>query len=258
MEQIDKKPSDRPPEVSKSTSHGRRGRPQGRQNRHRRDGVLSPALRCVQETIARLLQLIGDHLQVFYVVYDGAVGHHDALQMVTQLGWHVLSKLRHDAALYCPYDGPYAGRGKRKKSGQKLDDRKIADEYLKLSSLDKEIQTQIYQLPGWHKTFADLLNIVVIVKPNLKTQAVAHRVLFSSDLELHYDQLIDYDRLRFQIAFNFREAKHYWGLEDFMTVHQTPVYNSANLAMLMVNLSHALRRPLRTQWSELSVTDLKA
>ena len=58
--------------------------------------------------------------------------------------------------------------------------------------------TQIYQMHLWHKKFADLLNIVVMVKTNLKTQAVAHVVLFSSDLELPYGQLIDYYRLRFQ------------------------------------------------------------
>ncbi len=97
-----------------------------------------------------------------------------------------------------------------------------------------------------------------MVKTNLKTQAVAHVVLFSSDLDLSYEQLIDYYRLRFQLEFNFRDAKQYWGLEDFMTVKQTPVYNSANLAMFMVNLSQAVIRPLRMVWPELSVIDLKA
>jgi hypothetical protein len=61
MEQIDKKPSDNPPEVAKKKSPGKRGRPKGSKNRHRRDGMLSPALRFVQETITRCLQLIGDH-----------------------------------------------------------------------------------------------------------------------------------------------------------------------------------------------------
>jgi putative transposase len=46
--------------------------------------------------------------------------------------------------------------------------------------------------------------------------------------------------LRFQLECNFRDAKQYWGLEDFMTVKQTPVYNSANLAMFMVKVSHTL------------------
>jgi len=202
--------------------------------------------------------LIGDHVKVIYFVYDGAFGNNDALQMVKQTGLQLISKLRHDSALYFPYDGPYAGRGKRRKYGKKLDDQHLPAEYVQSSSLEDGMQTKIYQMKVWHKTCADLLNVVVIVKTNVKTHAMAHVVLFSSDLELRHDQLIDYYHLRFQIECNFRDAKQSWGLEDFMTVNQTPVYNSANLAMFMVNLSHALIRPMRTQWPEGSVNDLKA
>lgn len=35
--------------------------------------------------------------------------------MVRQLGVPLIAKLRHDAALYFPSEGPYAGRGKGKK-----------------------------------------------------------------------------------------------------------------------------------------------
>src|SRR6266852_2011019 len=258
MDPIEKTHTAKPQEVSPKTSPGKRGRPKGSKNQHRRDVELSPYLRFVQETITRVLQLISAHLQVMYFVFDGAFGHNDALQMVRQLGLHLISKLRYDAALSFPYDGPYAGRGKRKKYGKKLDYRRIPEAYLKASSVEKDIETKIYQLNLWHKKFADLLNIVVMVKTNLKTQAVAHVVLFSSDLDLSYEQLIDYYRLRFQLEFNFRDAKQYWGLEDFMTVKQTPVYNSANLAMFMVNLSHTVMRSMREHWPEVSVTDLKA
>ena len=41
--------------------------------------------------------------------------------------------------------------------------------------------------------------------------------------------IIDYYTLRFQIEFNFRDAKQDWGLEDFMNVKETPVTNAANL-----------------------------
>ena len=160
--------------------------------------------------------------------------------------------------MYFPYAGSYSGRGKRRKYGKKLEYRDLPDESLQTSFVEKDIETKIYQMNLWHKKFADLLNVVVIVKTNLTTKAVAHVVLFSSDGDLPYDRLIDYYRLRFQIEFNFRDAKQYWGLEDFMTVKQTPVYNSANLAMFMVNLSHALMRPLQPYWPELSVNDLKA
>ena len=157
-----------------------------------------------------------------------------------------------------PYNGPYSGRGPRRKYGPKLDYKNIPSEYLKATSIDKDMVTQIYQMSLWHKKFADLLNIVVIVKANLKTNKTAHVVLFSSDSELSYAHMIDYYRLRFQLEFNFRDAKQYWGLEDFMSVKERPVYNSANLAMFMVNVSHALIRPMRNQWPAFSVNDLKA
>jgi putative transposase len=133
----------------------------------------------------------------------------------------------------------------------------MAETYLKVSSTEKDIESKIYQIQVWHKKFADLLNVVIIVKTNLKTQRVAHVVLFSSDLDLPYDLVIAYYRLRFQIEFNFRDAKQHGGLEDFMVINETPVYNSANLAMFMVNVSQALIRPMRLQWPELSVNDLK-
>ena len=57
--------------------------------------------------------------------------------------------------------------------------------------------------------------------------------------------MIDYYRLRFQIEFNFRDAKQYWGLEDFMNVNKTPVNNAANLSVFRVNVSAKLLAPLR-------------
>ena len=129
LEQMDKKPNDNPPDGSKKKSPGKRGRPQGSKNRNRRAVELSPALRFVQETITRFLQLIGDHVKVMYFVSDGAFGNNDALQMVKQTGVQLISKLRHDSALSLPYDGPYAGRGKRKKYGKKLNDQHLPAEY---------------------------------------------------------------------------------------------------------------------------------
>jgi len=114
MEPIEAQHTAKPLATPQQTSSGTRGRPPGRQNRHRRDVVWPPYLRCVHETIHGLLQWIVDHVKVRYGVYDGAFGHHDALHMVKQLGFPLLSKLRDESALSFPYDGPYAGHGQRK------------------------------------------------------------------------------------------------------------------------------------------------
>lgn len=239
-------------------SSGQRGRPKGSKNRHRREVELSPSLRFLQEHIKRLLQQIGAAFKVVYVIFDGELGHNDAMHMVRQVGRPLVAKLRYTSALYFLYAGPYAGRGPRRKYGKKLDYRNIPSAYWQATSIDEGRETNMYQMSLWHKKFADMRNIVVLVKRNLQTHKTAHVVLFSSALTLGSAQLIDYYRLRFQLEFNFRDAKQYWGLEDFMSVNETPVYNSANLAMFMVHVSQALMRPMRAQWPAFSVNDLKA
>ena len=120
------------------------------------------------------------------------------------------------------------------------------------------MQTCLYQLQLLHKEFAHPLNVVIIVKTNLRTQARAHVILFSSDLDLAYTPLVDYYRLRFQIEFNFRDAKQYWGLEDFMNVTPAGVTNAANLALFMVNVAYRLRADSHALAPDYSVLDLKA
>ena len=112
-------------------------------------------------------------------------GHNDALQMVRQGGLHLISKASvYFSALYLPYDGPHSGRGPRRKYGQKLVYQHMPSAYLQSTSIDKESKTQIYQMSLWHKKFAEVLNIVVIVKTHLHTKKTAHVVLFSSDVSL--------------------------------------------------------------------------
>jgi putative transposase len=113
-------------------------------------------------------------------------------------------------------------------------------------------------LEAVHRAFAQALNVVIIVKTNLQNGKQAHVVLFSSDLTLSWEQLVEYYCLRFQLEFNFRDAKQYWGLEDFMNIRPTAVTNAANLALFMVNLSYRCLQDLRHLHPECSVLDLKA
>jgi putative transposase len=64
--------------------------------------------------------------------------------------------------------------------------------------------------------------------------------------------------LRFQIEFNFRDTKQYWGLEDFMNLTPTGVTNAANLSLFMVNVSYRLRSDVRPRHPDYSILDLKA
>lgn len=234
------------------------GRPKGSKNRNKADVTLSPYLSFILTLLQAVKHLLGTTLVVTYVVLDGAFGNNYALQMVRRCDYHLLSKLAVNSALFFRYAGPYSGRGPHKKYGDKVDYAHLPERYRQKSTTENGICTDIYQFSALHKLFAQPLNIVIIVKTNLETGAYAHAILFSSDLDQTYAQIIDYYTLRFQIEFNFRDAKQFWGLEDFMNVKQIPVTNAANLAFFMVNLSLILRQRWLPKQPAFSVLDLKA
>ena len=234
------------------------GRPRGSKTRNQAEKTLTPELQQIQAMIQALLLKLAGWLPVIYVALDGHFGNHYALQMVRQCHLHLISKLRSDAALCVPYTGLQAKRGVRRKYGRRIDYRQIPAQYLKETSVANGIETRSYQMILLHREFPQALNVVMIVKTNLHTHAWAHVILFSSDLTLAWDKLVAYYRLRFQIEFNFRDAKQYWGLEDFMNITETAVTNAANLAFFMVNVAECSRRQMCPDRSVFSVLDLKA
>jgi putative transposase len=234
------------------------GRPKGSKNKDKTQVELTPELHHIQAMVQKQQALINGDISVEYLALDGKFGNHNALQMAGQCGLHLISKLRHDAALYFPYDGPQNQRGARRIYGDKINYAHIPIQYLKETTVEAGSQTQIYQATMVHKDFAQPLNVVIIVKIDLKTGKRAHVVLFSSDLALPSDRLIDYYSLRYQIEFNFRDAKQYWGLEDFMNVDETAVTNAANMSLFMVNVARLLLQAFRQDSPDFSVLDLKA
>jgi putative transposase len=246
-----KKPSSSPPKR-------RPGRPKGSKNSAKSARTLTPELSRITGMLGALLHMVAGVVSLTYLVLDGHFGNHNALAMAQQNNLHLISKLRCDAALYFPYAGPYAGRGPHRKYGDKVKYDNIPEPYLKTTTVEGHIQTQLYQAQLLHKEFVQPLNVVIIVKTDLRTQAQAHVLLFSSDLTLAYASLVDYYGLRFQIEFNFRDAKQYWGLEDFMNVTPTGVTNAANLSLFMVNVAYRLRADGHPRDPDYSVLDLKA
>ena len=242
----------------KSVSKKKCGRPQGSQNRDKTQVELIPELVRIQKMVKKQLAMLSNLVSVRYLALDGHFGNNNALQMVRQCGLQLISKLRCDAALYFRYAGPQKRKGPRRKYGQKINYRNIPEKYLAEKSTEDGLETRIYQAEMLHRDFAQPLNVVIITKTNRKTGARAHVVLFSSDLELSDQNIIDFYSLRFQIEFNYRDAKQYWGLEDFMNVKEVPLTNALNLSLFMVNVSQVLLHEFRQTYPESGILDLKA
>ena len=242
-------------------SHGKekkhqqgRGRPKGSKNKNQRQVKLNAEMKQVQNMLLKLIKMLEGLVTVSYFVYDGAFGNNGAVQMTKQVGLDLISKLRCDSRLYFEWNGVYSGRGRYPIYGTHVDYQNLPSTDLKSKQIEQNIMTSIYQMNVRHKKFADKLNVVIICKQNLKTGNSARVILFTTDLLLPWEKLLEYYRLRFQIEFNFRDAKQHWGLEDFMVIKEQRVLDAANLSFFMVNIS----QKMLGQSNQRSILDLKA
>lgn len=245
--------------VKPAAPSGQAGRPKGVKNQNKRTIEWTEEMLRLKRMGCELLDRIKTRVRIRYLVLDGHFGNNNVVQMVRQtLDLDLICKLRHDAALYFPYCGEQKEKGRRRIYGSKLDFDNIPAQHLVKTLTEDGLQTAIYQATLLHKAFADPLNIVLIVKTNPATQRKAQVILFSTDRTLAFAQLIEAYQLRFQIEFNFRDAKQFWGFEDFMNVKHVPLTNAVGLAFFMVNLSQLLLALFRKSTTHFGILDLKA
>lgn len=234
------------------------GRPRGSTNKNKAAAPLSPELQRILGWGQKVKARVGNKIPLTYLVLDGHFGNHPAYQMAGRLSLHLISKMRHNAQLFLLPTAPQKQQRPRLKYGNRVDYANLPHDSRVSCREESQVRTEIYQMRCRHKDFADLLNVVVIVKTDLATGRLGQVVLFSGDLTLDALTLIDYYSLRFQIEFVFRDAKQHFGLEDFMAVTQTSVANAVGLSFFMVNLSYYLLGSLRMSSPGSGVNDLKS
>jgi putative transposase len=242
-------------EVMQPTKRGR-GRPKGSKNHAKAKPMLNTELNLLDSLLGRLLKRIVA-LPIRHLVMDGFFGNYPTTWLVQQHGLHLISKLRSNAVLFFPYRGSKPRRGPTPRYGARLDYTALPDDNRVARVTEGHFTTEPYALTLLHKDFPDPLRVVVLVKTDVRSGKRSHVVLFSTDLSLTPAQLTDYYALRFQIEFNFRDAKQYFGLDDFMNVSPNAVSNAVGLAFFMCNLTAVLLAHQRTLQPDFSILDLK-
>jgi putative transposase len=191
-----------------------------------------------------------------YFVYDGAFGNNMGVQAVIRHKLELISKLKKNSALYLEFDGKQKDKGANKKYGDKIDYENIDKKYLIKTKIDGNKQINIYQFKAFHKTINRLLNIVVVFALDTKSGKKDYKVLFSTDINLSAEKIVEYYSLRFQIEFNFRDAKQFFGLEDFMNIKKRRIHNFANLSLFMNNIAYSISKDNNIENN--SINDLKS
>lgn len=231
------------------------GRPKGSKNKvqEKSTSVSYQALEKLLNRVLSVLCAVG--IAPCYLVGDGAYGNLTGCLIAREHNLDLISKLHYNTALYY---APHKDSRKRK-YGERvnfldLEQHKIGEE------VEDDCILTYFQIKKVRTKHIDLfINVVILRCQSLKTNKCSFVLLFSTDLNLEGLTLVDYYALRFQIEFNFRDAKQYFGLSDFKSVKPIQVTNSVGLSFLMVNLSHLLIAQTKEAVGAdfLSIQDLK-
>ena len=238
------------------------GRPKGSKNKQnvKETGLLYQSFEFLLGKVMPLLCVILPNLK--YVLADGAYGNKTCCLIVREFGLELISKLNRNTGLYFPHEHKgLRKQGRPRKYGKKVDYQNMDKKYLVKTVTDGDLLTAYYQISGlWTKKMPCLINVVIIVKTDLNTKKSGRVVLFSTDLKLSAEKIVRFYGLRFQIEFNFRDAKQYFGLADFKNTKPIQVNNAVGFAFFMDNVSLVLIEMAKERWGEqeISIQDLKA
>jgi len=242
-------------EIAIKTEKKSVGRPKGSKNKNSSTKRLKGLFRVVgwfARVITKTLKLPN----LRYFVYDGAFGNNAGIESAKEANLHLISKLKKNSSLYFKFTGEQKGRGRKRIYGDLIEYSNIDKKYLKETQIDGNIETKIYQVEALNKKINGVMNVIIIFSTNIKNNKSTHTILFSTDLAQEYKQIIDYYSLRFQIEFNFRDAKQFFGLEDFMNIKKRRIHNFANLSLFMNTISYLVFK--NSHFTKYSVNDIKS
>src|SRR6476469_637762 len=170
---------------------------------------------------------------VRYLVADGYYFRAKFWDAVRNSNLNLISKLRSDDNLKYLYTGEKNKIGAPRKYDGKVDCNK-----LKNLTFIKEVKpgVKLYSLVVWSVSLKCKIRLACLseLQPNGK---IKNLLLFSTDIELTGEQILEYYQARFQIEFIFRDAKQFTGLSNCQSRSGQCLDFHFNASLIALNLA---------------------
>jgi hypothetical protein len=168
-----------------------------------------------------------------YWVVDGFYAKKKFVDGVLELDLAVISKLRADANMRYLYTGVQKPRGARRQYDGKVD---LTDLTRWTDVKQLEPQVNLYTTVVWHVSLKHILRLACVVDTR-KAGKTGYVLLFSTDIHLNAEQILQYYQARFQIEFVFRDSKQFTGLCDAQTRDPKRLDFHFNASLTTLNLA---------------------
>lgn len=180
-----------------------------------------------------------------YLAADGYYAKKKFADGVTDSGYHLISKLRHDANLRHLYTGKQKSRGRHRMYDGKV----CHDDLSRFESVSETDNLSLYTAVVNSPCFRRNIRIVYVVRR--LNDKVATALLFSTDIHLPATDIYRFYKARFHIEFLFRDAKQFAGLSDCQARNEISLDFHFNACMSALNvMKWESRRILQSETSQ--------
>jgi hypothetical protein len=163
---------------------------------------------------------------VKHVVADALFSGKKFVTGIQKIGFHVVSKLRSDANLRSLKFEKSKGRGRPKKYGYKIDVNDSTD----FDFVRKIDETTTMFVANLYSRNLEQAIRVVRLEHKHKNKTIV-RLLYSTDLTLSAQEIVDIYAARYQIEFIFRDGKQFTGLTEGQARSKEKIHNHINASL---------------------------
>lgn len=166
-----------------------------------------------------------------YIVADAFFSKETFASGLSELGFHLISRLRDDAHLqYLTTQKSTGKRGRPKEVDAKIDFKNLDLSRFEIIDINPK-EGKLYIAIVKVKALKRKIRLVIWIDNKSK-----HKLYFSTDIELSGIDVIEYYRTRFQIEFNIRDAKQFTGLTNCQArdIHKLDFVFNASFAAINV------------------------
>ncbi len=168
----------------------------------------------------------------------------------------IVGRLRKDANLRYLHNGTQSGRkGRPKQYDGKINVNQIDRRRIVLSYANERIR--IYCAPVNSVGLKRNIKLCYVEFLNTGGEIIDTKMYFSTDLKLSGEQIYNYYKARYQMEFNFRDAKQHTGLQHCQARSVNKIHYHINASLTAVSVGKAIQRidvpigqPMRNSMSD--------
>lgn len=166
------------------------------------------------------------------------------------MGFHLVSRFRKGVRLRYLYNGPKTGkRGKPKKFDGEVDVNNPDRHFEKVTLTWDDKQVLVYTAIVYAVALKREVRAVIVDCMDDKKKTQERKVFFSTDTSLTAEQIINVYRTRFQIEFQFRDAKQHLGLFHCQARSEEALDFHFNASFAALNVARAFARQFDINFS---------